>query len=149
MYRMYEVCMMCVCACIISMCMYVHVCLFVCIVCIVCIGPDEHRCQHNVPKRPPAGAAPGGPHSGHPWAGGRPLYSAIGDPPPDPIWRTSAHSTRWGGPKCTPCAAHRQSTRISRSAIPPQAPYEMIWVGSAGQWSGVQQRQHLKNPSRH
>ena len=78
----------CICVCI--------VCIVYVSFCIVCICPDKHGCQHNVPKRPPAGAAPRGPHSGHPWAGGRPLFPAIGDPPPDPFWRTGARSTRWG-----------------------------------------------------
>ena len=80
-----------ICACIACI-----VCMRMYAVCIVCFCPDKHGCQHNFPKRPPAGPAPRGPHSGHPWAGGRPLFPAIGDPPPDPFWRTGARSTRWG-----------------------------------------------------
>ena len=69
-----------ICACIAcSVCMRMYA------VCIVCICPDKHGCQHNFPKRPLAGAAPRWPHSGHPWAAGRPLFPAIGDPPPDPF----------------------------------------------------------------
>jgi hypothetical protein len=57
---MYLIQSICACiACIVCMRMYA--------VCMVCIGPGKHRCQHNVPKRPPAGAAPRGSHSGHPW----------------------------------------------------------------------------------
>ena len=60
-----------------------------------------------------------------------------------------AHSTRRHASRGTPCAAHRQSTRILRSVIPPQAQYERISVGSAGKWSRLRRQTHLKNPSRH
>ncbi len=53
-----------------------------------------------------------------------------------------------GGPKCIPCAANRHSARISRSASPPRAPSEMIWVGSAVQRGRVQPPLQLKIPSR-
>ena len=149
MYCMYLVCIFVrifqsICACIVCI-----VCMRMYAVCIVCIGPDKHGCQHNVPKRPSAGAALRGLHSGHPWAGGQPLFPAIGDPPPDPFWRTRARSTRWGVQSAPPCAANRHSTRISRSAGPPRAPSEMIWVGSAVQRRHVQPPLQHKIPYRH
>jgi hypothetical protein len=140
---------LCICVCIICACMAYIVCMRMYAVCIVCICPDTHGCQHNVPKRPPAGAAPRGPHEGHPWAGGRPLFSAIGDPPRDPFWRTRARSTHYGIQSAPPCAANRHSTRISRSASTPRAPSAMIWVGSAVQRRRVQPPLPHKIPSRH
>ncbi len=112
---LYSVCnffqSICACiVCVVCMCMYAA--------CMVCIGPSKHGCQH-VPKRPPAGEAPSGPHSGHPWAGGQPSFSRHRRPSPGPIFAHPRAQHALGGPKCTPCAANRQSTRISRSASPP------------------------------
>ena len=111
MYWMYHVCIYFQCICAVCICMYLYVsvcthtthcvyCIYV--VCTVCICPGRHWCRHNIPQRPPAAAAPCGPHSGRPWAAARPLFSAIGDPLPDPVWRTRARSTRWGGGKASP-----------------------------------------------
>ena len=110
--------LMYVCVCIVCMCMYDDHISAVC-ECIAGIGPDKDSSSHNVPKRPAPGPATPRPHSGRPWAGAQPLFSAIGDPPPDPFWRTRAHA-RVGGvqigsmvsPIGPPSAVHRQQTRV-------------------------------------
>ena len=72
------------------------------------------------------GAATHWPHSGHSWAGSQLLFFATGDRLQDrPFWRTSACSTRWGGPKFTLCSVQ---ARFSCLAILSQALSEMIWV---------------------
>ena len=119
--------------CIVCICMY---CMYLChiltiSICIVCICPDQHSSGRSVLKRPAPGTTTGGPHSGRPGAAVRPLYSAIGDPFPDPFWRTRARKSRWEGVKRVPGAPNRHPGPCERAVIPPQAAFEMIWRDGA------------------
>ena len=121
---MYHVCMS-------AFCMYLVCIMYVC-VCIACIGPDQHSYTHYLAKRPAPGPGTRRPHSEQHWAGAHHLYSAIHDPPPDPIWRTPARSTRRGGPTRVHGVANRPPVRIHPSENPTEALSKLIWlVGAA------------------
>ncbi len=92
----------------------------------------------SAPVRQGLGCAGGG------WAGTVPFFSAIGDPPSDPIWRTSARSTRQRPPNRVQGAVNRPLVRLSRTEISPRAPIEMFWLGGGSPWTRVRRLQHPK-----
>jgi hypothetical protein len=127
-------------------CMYAHVCCMYDM-----YWPRQARMPAQRPQKTPRWGAFRGPHSGHPWAGGRPLFSAIGHPTPDQFWRTCARSTRGGVQSAPPAQPidipHAFCTRRARPEGP--SPSEMTWIGGSAQVNRVQPPVQHKNHSRH
>ncbi len=112
-----SVCIMYVSCMYVFFCMYLECILLEC-VCIASIGPNQHSYSYNLTKWPVSGPATRRPYSGQPWAGAHLFYSAIHDTTPDPIWRTTARSTRRGGPTRVQDVANRPPMCINTLVIP-------------------------------
>ncbi len=126
-------------------------CICVCIVCIVYASfcmPREARMPAQRPQKTPRwGGTPRAPLRA-PLGRWPTTFSGHRRPTPGPVLAHRRAQHALGDPRCTPCSANRQSTRISRSASTPRAPSEMIWVSGAVQRRRVQPPLPHKNASR-
>ncbi len=127
-------------------CMYVYVCVCIqwylyalyvsCVylisICMYCMyWPRQARMPALRPQKTPRwGGTPLAPLRA-PLGRWQITFSDHRGPTPGPVLAHPGAHHSSGGPKCTPCAAKRHSTRISRSASQPRATSEMIWVGGS------------------
>jgi hypothetical protein len=114
-------------SCICANCMYLHVscmhvffCMYlVCIlyvcVCIACIDPGQHSYGHSLAKYLLQCRQQAGPTQSSPGQVPISLNLPSKTPPPDPIWRTPARSTRQAGPTRAQGVANRPPVRIHPS----------------------------------
>ena len=149
----------CICVCIvcivyvsfsIHMCMYCMYCMYAHVCCMYCMYlPRQARMPAQRPQKTPRwGGTPRAPLRA-PLGRWPTTLSGHRRPTPGPVLAHRRAQHALGGPKCTPCAANRHSTRILHSASPPRAPSEMTWIGGSAQVDRVQPPLQHQNPSRH
>ncbi len=133
----------------IHMCMYCMYCMYAHVCCMYRMyWPRQARVPAQRPQKPPRwGGTPRAPLRA-PLGRWQTTFLCHWGPTPGPVLAHPRAQHALVGPKCTPCAADRHSTRISRSASPARAPSKMIWVDSSVQRRRVQPPLPHKNTSR-